>query len=230
MASSVSVWIEDELLVPPGIDSLDAFRLWLYSEAFPERGRIDYLQGAIEVDMSPEELQTHAIPKVDLAFFINRVVREGNLGQVFVDRTRLGSDLADLNCEPDVLYVSWEALRSGRVRYLPGSPASPERLMEVHGGADLAVEVVSRGSVSKDTRRLPPLYAKAGVLELWLADARRAELRFQIFHLHEDAYVEALPDAEGYRLSRVLGRRLRLRRELGPVPATWIYTVEDQPV
>jgi Uma2 family endonuclease len=229
MPSPLSVWVEDELLVPPGIDSLQAFRRWCFSDDFPQHGRIDYLQGAIEVDMSPEELHSHGRVKTVLATFIETVAAAAGLGETFVDRTRLKSDPADLHCEPDVLFVSWESLRTGRVRYLPSSPTEPDRLMEVDGAADLAVEVVSRSSVNKDTQRLPPLYAAAGLRELWLADARLPDLSFRIFHLRAGRYAEARPDARGFRLSRVLGRRLRLVREPGPVPATWMYRVEERP-
>jgi Uma2 family endonuclease len=229
MPSAPGIWVEDELLVPPDIDSLEAFRRWCFSEDFPQHGRIDYLHGAIEVNLSPEELQTHSLLKGRLGVTVEGIAQDRGLGQTYIGHARFKSVQADLSCEPDVLFVSWEALRTGRVRYLPASPAQPERLMEVDGAADLAVEVVSKSSVRKDTERLPPLYAAAGVRELWLADARGEELRFQIFHLRAGRYVEARPDAGGFRLSRVLGRRLRLVRKPGPVPATWIYKVEERP-
>jgi Uma2 family endonuclease len=185
------------------------------------------LQGSIEVDMSPAELQSHGILKNELNFYVKRIVAERDMGQVFVDRTRLRSDVAGLHCEPDVLYVSWATLRPGRARYLPAPFGEADRLMEVDGAADLAVEVVSRGSVNKDTKRLPPLYARAGVRELWLADARLPELRFQIFHLRDGRYVEAAAGPDGFRRSEVLDRSLRLRRELGPVTGTWRFLVDE---
>jgi hypothetical protein len=49
----------------------------------------------------------------------------------------------------------------------------PGGFIEVEGAADLVVEILSDSSVGKDTRRLPEAYAKAGVGELWLVDARR---------------------------------------------------------
>jgi Uma2 family endonuclease len=223
----LTVCFEDEVLIPPEVGEHAAFRRWILSDARPERGRIDYLSGRIEVDMSPEELQTHGVPKGRLYGYIDGVVTGRNLGQLFVDSTLLSSTEAGLTCEPDVLFVSWEALRSGRVRYLPGPAKRPGRKMEVEGAADLAVEVVSDTSEGKDTRRLPPLYAAAGVRELWLADARGPQVQFRIFHLHEGAYREAPADAGGFRESRVLGRRLRLRREPGPVAETWVYFVDE---
>src|SRR6266511_1101783 len=39
----------------PVIRDLADFRRWALSDAFPQRGRIDYIAGRIEVDMSPED-------------------------------------------------------------------------------------------------------------------------------------------------------------------------------
>jgi hypothetical protein len=53
MASSV---IFEERVEIPYFHSLAEFRAWALSDDFPERGRIDYIDGRIEVDMSPENL------------------------------------------------------------------------------------------------------------------------------------------------------------------------------
>ena len=101
--------------------------------------------------------------------------------------------------------------------------------MEVEGAADLVVEVVSDSSVGKDRVRLPPLYARAGVLELWVADGRGAELTFQIFHPEGTVYQPAPADGDGFQRSRVLGRRIRLHREPWELPDTWRYFVDEGP-
>jgi Uma2 family endonuclease len=224
------------ILIPAeAATSLDAFRLWARSEEFPERGRIDYLQGTIEVDMTPERLESHGIPKTELVAYIHRIVKGSKAGRVFSDRARLSSPDGQLSCEPDVLFVSWESLESGRARYVGPSPDDLDAV-EIEGAADLAVEVVSKRSVGKDAKRLPPLYAKAGVRELWLVDARTLKRqtapppRFQVLHLHEGAYRTAAVDAEGFQESRVLGRRLRLRREPARLPDTWDHFVDEAPV
>lgn len=221
-----AVRMEDGTVIPADVGDLEGFRRWARSPEFPERGRIDYLEGTLEVDMSPEELQSHGALKVKLVTWIQQVVEDEDLGQVFADRTRLSSPEAGLSCEPDVLFVSLRALQEGRVRYRPSREGS-ERLIEVEGAATLAVEVVSDSSVEKDTRRLPPLYARAGLEELWIADARGPELRFQIHHLEGQGYVPAPLDAEGFQQSRVLSRRLRLRREPWLLPGTWRYRVDE---
>jgi Uma2 family endonuclease len=224
----LAVRFHDELLVVPAeaATGIEAFRRWSVSSDFPERGRIDYLDGAIEVDMTPERLETHGNPKGKIHAAVLRIVEEENLGRVYVDRTRLYSGPAGLSCEPDVLFVSLQSLRRGRVRFVPAA-AGTQDFVEVEGAADLAVEVVSDGSVEKDTRLLPPLYAAAGVRELWLVDCRGEPIDFRILHLRAGRYVQARSDADGYRLSHVLGRRFRLRRQPWELPGTWLYHLDQ---
>ena len=67
MAHHGAVIFEDQVRIPLGMGSLDRFRRWARSGEFPEQGRIDYLNGEIEVDMSPEDLLTHGIVKSAIA-------------------------------------------------------------------------------------------------------------------------------------------------------------------
>lgn len=93
---------------------------------------------------------------------------------------------------------------------------------------DLVVEVVSDGSVKKDTKRLPPLYARAGIPELWLIDARDADLRFEIHTLHGGRYEIVRQDGEGWVRSPCLQRFFRLAgRDLPDLDAR-VYKLEDR--
>jgi Uma2 family endonuclease len=139
-------------------------------------------------------------------------------GDLFSDRMRLSSPAAGLSVEPDVMYVSHAALSDGRVRLVPTASAEPGNYIELEGAADLVVEIVSDSSVVKDTRRLPEAYFLAGVREFWLADARGAELVFQIYEPGQRGYELAQVDADGFQASAVLERWVRLERrrnELG---------------
>jgi hypothetical protein len=49
-----TVLLEHEIEIPT-IRNLAEFRQWALSDDFPDRGRIDYIAGRIEVDMSPED-------------------------------------------------------------------------------------------------------------------------------------------------------------------------------
>jgi Uma2 family endonuclease len=86
-------------------------------------------------------------------------------------------------------------------------------------------EVVSDSSVGKDTKRLPLLYACAGIPELWIADARGRQLRFQIHTLREGAYEPVAPDAEGWLRSPRLDVDFRLVRRTSPFTG-WDFILE----
>lgn len=90
---------------------------------------------------------------------------------------------------PDILFVAKEnEHRLGKL-FLQGAP-------------DLAVEIVSPESRSRDRRDKHREYAEAGVREFWLIDpeGRRAEF----FHLNEQGAYEPLPIVDDTFRSRVL--------------------------
>ena len=207
---ATSVIIEEQVEIPLDIRSLDDFRRWALSDGFPERGRIDFVSGKIEVDMSPEDLFCHGTLKVAIAAKLFERIEREDLGHLLTDRTRVSVPAANLSVEPDVLFLSHQSLDTGRVRLVPKSGGEPGRYVEVEGPPDLIVEIVSDSSVTKDTQRLPAAYAVAGVPEFWLADARKEPVVFRIHHLVEGAYCPAQPDAEGYLRSNVLACRFRL--------------------
>ena len=119
--------------------------------------------------------------------------------------------------EPDVVVVLWESLNAGRVRNVPSTPPRPGRYVELEGAPDLVVEVVSNSSVGKDRKRLPALYARAGVPELWLVDARGDTPAFEIRSLKAGGYQQVAADGpppDGWTSSPVLGCRFRLQRRM----------------
>jgi Uma2 family endonuclease len=206
--------LEPSLRIPRGVGTLEGFRRWTSSESFPEHGRIDFLDGELEIDLSGENLFKHGTVKTAIAAVLHEQVAGTGKGAVFVDATRVVSVDASISVEPDVVAVLWETLASGRVRRVPVASGEPDSFIELEGAPDLVVEVISQSSVAKDRRRLPPLYARAGVSELWLVDARRRDspVELSIHHLVPPSYVLAPVDAEGWCSSRFLGRRCRLLR------------------
>ncbi len=213
---ATAIIFEDSLTVPV-CAGLDAFRDWTRSVDFPDLGRIDWIEGRIEVDMSPENLFTHGTLKTELAAKIYSLIREGDRGEVFIDRARVVCPTADLSVEPDVVVVTHAAIDAGRVRFVPasGKPVSPacsaaSSFVEIEGGPDLVVEIVSDASVHKDTRRLPPAYYAAGVRELWIVDARGQAPEFRVLHRGPQGF-EPLPlNAGGWTESTILERHVRL--------------------
>ena len=208
---ATSILIEDQLEIP-AIAGLADFRCWALSDCFPERGRIDYVVGHIEVDMSPEDLHTHGTPKVELVRVLANRVRLRELGELYTDRTRISCPEADLSAEPDIVFVSNEALESSRVRLVPRASGGSDRYIELEGAPDLIVEIISDSSVRKDTDRLPAAYWQAGVPEYWLIDARTDDLLFRIHDRGQSEYEPAPIDDGGFQHSRILDCSYRLQR------------------
>lgn len=124
------------------------------------------------------------------------------------------------------MVVYWATLEADTVRMVP-SKRRPGSFIELEGSPDLVVEIVSDGSVKKDLVRLPPLYAKAGIPELWLVDARGEEIRFEIHRLVAGRYEIVASDAKGWTASHRLGLRLRLKRREDR-PGRWSYRLETK--
>ena len=204
------VVFEEQVEVPLDLRSLADFRRWALSDAFPERGRIDYIGGRIEVDMSPEDFFCHGTLKTEIVRVLSSQVKQGDLGHLDIDSTRVSCVDADLSAEPDVVFVSHETFDTGRARLVPKAGGEPGRYIELEGAPDVIVEIVSDHSVAKDTRRLPEAYFKAGVPEFWLADARKEELTFRIHGRGESGYEEVAADGEGLQRSAVFGCGFRL--------------------
>jgi Uma2 family endonuclease len=216
--------LEHDVEVPLDVRSLDDFRRWALSDEFPESGRIDFIKGNIEIDMSAENAYTHGTPKTAIVARIWSVVSDLDLGDVFSDCMRISSPVADLSCEPDIIFVSHDAIDRGRVKLVKQKGGSHDDFVEIEGAPDLVVEIVSKNSVAKDTKRLPPAYFKAGVLEFWLVDARGEELLF-VIHGRGQGRFEALPrDDEGFQRSEVLQGRFRLDRKRDR-PDHWRYNL-----
>jgi Uma2 family endonuclease len=209
---STTLRIEDQVEIPMDLKDLADFRRWAVSDRFPERGRVDYLGGDIEVDMAPEDLHTHGKLKTQLIGVLWQRIEQGDLGEFYSDRTRVSCPNADLSVEPDLVLVTNESLDSGRVRLVPRAGGGQDRYIELEGPPDLIVEIVSDTSVGKDTKRLPGMYFAAGVREFWLIDARHPKLLFRIHQPVATGYRRAPASADGFQYSAVLGRWYRLHR------------------
>lgn len=201
---------------PPGVKDLQTFRIWLHSDEFPEFIRASYHAGRIEVEMSPEEQETHAKLKIELIVRLGILIQEKNLGHLYSDRMSLVSPEADMTTEPDIMFCSWEARRSGRVQAVE-AVAGSGRIVELVGAPDMVAEIVSRSSVRKDTRRLRQDYFNAGVPEYWLIDARGERIDFQLLVRGERGYQPVAPDADGYLRSPAFGVSFLITRRLDPL-------------
>jgi Uma2 family endonuclease len=154
----------------------------------------------------------HGTPKSEILTVVNGRIRRRNSGLVLCDCTRISSPLADLSAEPDIVFISHAAIRDGRVRLVPKATHEEDRFVEIEGAVDWIAEIISDSSAGKDKDRLPPAYFAAGVRELWLIDARKRQLLFQIYRRGRTAFVPVKADGEGFQRSAVLGCSYRLDR------------------
>jgi Uma2 family endonuclease len=130
---------------------------------------------------------------------------------------------ANLSTEPDASFATWDSLGAGRVRLVPREGVHGQYL-ELEGTPDWVLEVVSKYSVRKDTRRLRERYHRAGIPEYWLIDARGDEVVFDLLVRAESDYVSEVGRG-GWQTSPVFGRRFRLVRSRGPLEL-WQYTLQ----
>lgn len=209
--------IDGVFYVPPSAFELEGFRDWIHSDWFPEKVKATFIDGSVEVYMSPEEQESHGKPKVELVAELRRLTKRYRLGDLFTDSTTVVWPPADLSTDPDIVFCSWEAYRSGRVKQNERVEGS-NRFVELVGAPDMVAEVVSKDSVGKDRRRLRLKYWKAGIPEYWLIDSRGAKpIRFQLLTRGETDYEPVEPDDEGYRYSPTFQRRFKLVRRINPV-------------
>jgi len=208
-----AVVIADKVRIPAWVVDLESFRRWARSEEFPDRGRFSYLRGEVWVDLSMEQLFSHNQVKTEYTVVVGGLVRSVNLGYFFSDRTSLSNPSADLFTEPDGLFVSWEALRSGRIRLVEGAE---EGFVELEGTPDMVLEIISPTSVRKDTVVMRELYWHAGIAEFWLVDARGQAPRFEILRHTPEGYV-ATEAVDGFLPSAVFGKAFQLTQQTDPL-------------
>jgi Uma2 family endonuclease len=210
----------DALCVPTDAFEFAGFRRWIGSSDFPERARGTLAEGEVFLDMSPESIEAHNKVKSSLTADLQTIVRAESLGEFYCDGALLTHVQAQLSTEPDGMFASWDTLESGRLELSPRADGDPDGI-ELVGTPDIVIEVVSRSSVRKDNVVLRSAYAKAGVPEYWLVDARGDELAFQILWLDSGAYAVATASSATQR-SRVLARDFVLERERNRV-GRWSY-------
>jgi Uma2 family endonuclease len=227
--AATSILIDGRIEIPLGITSLEDFRQWARSDAFPDQGRIDYIGGRIEVDLMIDDLISHGSPKTEVQGTIWLRNREARLGRQFNDVSRVSNAEANLSAEPDVVLVTYDSIKSGRVKFVQSAKNDPESFVEIEGSPDFVCEIISDSSEQKDTVRLAEGYFAAGVTEYWLVDARGESMDFSILTRGKDAFVPVEMDADGYQISCVFQRRYHFTRDRGP-DGHWTYHLDEQPL
>src|SRR5689334_7313877 len=116
MARERAILFEEKPLIPREASTYEGFRRWVASPGFPDTGRIDFLAGDVEVELSPEELFSHGIVKGAIFAALHALLSDLDSGEAFTDSTRYTCDSVGLSAEPDVVVVLFESLDAGRVR------------------------------------------------------------------------------------------------------------------
>jgi Uma2 family endonuclease len=228
-AGSVHIVHAEDIRIPRSLESLEAFREWMYTDAFPEKGRIDWICGEVEIDMSPEEIQFHSAVKSAISRKLGDLVDEGGRGVVYIDATRITAPEGEVSSEPDIVVVLFDSLAAGRARLVP-RPGERAGSIEIEGAPDLVVECVSDSSVRKDSKLLREAYFRAGIPEYWIVDAREDPPRLDLLvgAPGAAAYEPAPAGPDGFFRSPVLERAVKLIRlpeKLGVVR----YRLETRP-
>ena len=204
----------EAILIPEWVVDFATFVRWTASSDFPEFGRISFLNGAVWVDPSMEQLFTHGRLKVRITSAFETIVTAMALGYVFSDRTRLNCPKAGLSVEPDVLFVSFEAIRQKRVKL---THSAKDGYISLNGSPEVTVEIVSDSSEDKDTVQLREAYFDAGVAEYWLVDARGAKLSFEILRRTVSGYATMQAQSGGWLKSSVFGKSFRITKSKDPL-------------
>jgi hypothetical protein len=203
----ITMIIDDlECTIPDHIGDLQSYLRWMHSDEAPESGRLWWLQGKVWADTNMEEIFSHGAVKTEYPRVVGTVVKFAKSGQYLTDGVLLANDDADISGEPDGLFVSNETIEAGLVRFIE---SSREGYTVLQGSPDMTLEIVSRGSVRKDTVVLREAYWTAGVKEYWLVDARKPPLSFDIL-LHTPRGYRSVRKDDGWVKSNVFGKSFRL--------------------
>src|SRR5262245_43285486 len=82
----INGWAGNGLLrIPPTAFTHAGFRDWVKSDDFPDKLRVTYVDGEIYLDMSKEELETHAAVKAEISRVLMNLVVELDLGRFYLD-------------------------------------------------------------------------------------------------------------------------------------------------
>lgn len=194
--------------IPRSAHTLNGFRAWVLSDEFPEKLKATYLRGDVILDLSKEEIRTHAAVKTAVVVPVANLIEELDFGDLYINGVLVTNAAAAVSNNPDAVAVSWASLEAGRVRYV----TRKGRDLEMEGSPDWVREIVSDSSVWKDTQELVEAYHRARIAEYWLVDARGDDIDFRILHWRKQRYAAATGN-DGWLYSRVFERWFRLTRK-----------------
>jgi len=142
----------------------EEFRAWLDKRPASDINHYELIRG--QIVMSPPAGWPHGSVDASLAYLIGAHVRANRLGRVCGSST--GYDLPSGDTlEPDVSFIS-------NARFAAGPPPVRGRFLRIV--PDLAIEILSPSSASRDRIEKSEIYAANGVDEYWIVDSKRYEI------------------------------------------------------
>jgi Uma2 family endonuclease len=220
-----AIVLAEDAVIPAEVVDHDSFCDWALSDDFPRRGRFGYFNDSVWVSFEMET-ENHNQVKLAIGAILMLLAQARKLGRFYGDPMMFSHRSTGLATEPDGMFVSTAARRSGRVRVRGGRGGAGGAVI-LEGTPDMVLEVVSAGSVTKDTVDLVDAYWRAGIPEYWLVDPRKEGTpQFTLYSRSARGYKAVRPNA-GWRKSAVFGVAVRLTHstdELG-LPT---YTLETR--
>ena len=72
----------DEVRIPGWVIDYASFHKWTLSNAFPQSGRVDYIDDELWADLTMEEFVTHNQIKAEISFVLTGIVRASDAGAI----------------------------------------------------------------------------------------------------------------------------------------------------
>ena len=199
-----------EIVIPASVVDVESFLAWIDRADLPEKLPVSFIKGEVRVDLAMEELFSHNQIKTALGIALGGLIERDDLGLFVTDGMLLANEAAELVTGPDAIFISRAAMRDKRVRFVAGKQRGAVATRIV-GTPDLVVEVVSRSSEEVDTEWLMSAYHNAGIPEYWVIDARKGDIRFDIY-LRRMKEFTAVRRSGGWLKSAAFGKSFRLMR------------------
>ena len=197
----------EQVAMPAWVRDYESFHRWTHSAAFPDEGKVCFINGKVWLDLSMEERLSHNRVRTEVGAVLHRLMKETKFGEYLSEGMRYGHRETQLSTEPDGIIVSQEARRTERVRYVGGERGLHTELV---GSPEIVIEVVSESSEAKDTEWAMSAYFDADIAEYWVIDARdEDDIRFDIYKRGKKEFAAAKKSG-GWSKSAVLGKSFRL--------------------
>jgi Uma2 family endonuclease len=165
-------------------------------EYITEEEFVDWYDEDVKAEFIDGEVLLHSPVSIDhdnvgtfLTTLLNLLINKNNLGKL-CGSSRIQTLLRPgLRREPDLMFIAKDRLSIMRKNHIEGAP-------------DLAVEIVSPDSLTRDWREKYYEYERAGVKEYWVIDPEAK--RMDMYRLDEHGNYELIPLEKGKLHSRIL--------------------------